>query len=440
MRSSFRPENVFPQLRIDDVNANSVYCLSHPGACLCVCCDRAGDHMTTCGAAPAKSLLIVTTTSRTVRAFLLPYVDRLRDSGWHVSAATSGTQLLEAAVPGFDELVELSLDRNLRHPLRILKSIFTLYTLMQSKRFSIVHVHTPIAGVVTRLAKPIRGGPRIIYTAHGFRFTESDWRFAAIAFRIIEMLAGLRTDALVVINRMDERQAHRLRIVSPEKLVYMPGIGIDAHAYRHGDVSALALRTELGVSPTAKIVLCVAELSERKRPLDVLEGWRRAAVDDSILVFVGEGPLSSEVAREARKWSLRSRVVLLGRRSDVPELLAQANVLVLMSSQEGLPRCVMEAMAAGVPIIGTNIRGTSDLLSNGAGVLIEVGDVGQLEVAVRKVLTDPDRFSEMTHTAAERVNAFDFETVWILHQKLYINQLQLLSVARCTNASGYVVG
>src|SRR5699024_415065 len=108
---------------------------------------------------------------------------------------------------------------------------------------------------------------------HGFHFMEGDNSLQAWVYRLAERVAGLRTDALVVINAMDKRQAMRHRIVPKDRLVLMPGSGIDVNRYENPEQTSDNLLNELDIPASVKIVICIGELNANKQPLKVLEAW-----------------------------------------------------------------------------------------------------------------------------------------------------------------------
>jgi glycosyltransferase involved in cell wall biosynthesis len=147
------------------------------------------------------------------------------------------------------------------------------------------------------------------------------------------------------------------------------------------------------------VVLCVANLKPGKGHADLLEAGRllRKRRMPCTFVFAGSGPEHAALARRAAE--LRVDVRLLGARQDVDRLLARADVVVLPSLSEGMSNAVMEAMAAGRPVVATAVGGTPELLGDGRGVLVQPGDAGELANAIAAVLTDRERAEEMVSAA-----------------------------------------
>ena len=377
------------------------------------------------------SLLIATTVPASF-PFFLPFADHFRAAGWRVDALTGTLDGFDWR-DRFDAVHAVDWSRAPHALGRVARAAARVRDVVQRGGYDIVHVHTPVAAFVTRWAlRELRAhGPQVVYTAHGFHFHRGGTVPRNAAFLALEKLAGRWTDWLVVINREDEAAARRFRIVPPERIRSTPGIGVDLRRYGPGavgDEEVRRLRAELGVGD-APLILMVGELVPGKRPVDLVQALAALAATPTRarahLLFAGRGPLGAAVMREAHLRGLSRRVHLLGMRSDVPRLLRAAQVLALPSDREGLPRCVLEAMAMGLPVVGTRVRGTTELLEGGCGRLVSVGDVAGLAAAIREVLESPAAAAELAARARGRVAAYDLRTVIRLHEDLYAEALAL---------------
>jgi glycosyltransferase involved in cell wall biosynthesis len=163
------------------------------------------------------------------------------------------------------------------------------------------------------------------------------------------------------------------------------------------------LRAELAGGDGARpIVLAVARLDPQKG----IEYLVRAAaeVPSAVFVIAGDGPDREELEALARSLRVDGRMRFLGHRRDVPELLAACDLFVLPSLYEGLPLSVLEAMAAGIPVIATAIGGTNEVVRDGeTGTLVAAGDAGALALAIRGALADPARVHQLAVNAREYV-------------------------------------
>jgi len=308
--------------------------------------------------------------------------------------------------------------------------------------YDLVHVHTPVASFVTRMALrnlPRRERPRLFYTAHGFHFYQGGPRLRGMLFRTLEQWAGRWTDYLVVINREDEQAALRHGIVPPERVRYMPGIGVDTKQYSSRAVAPADLarvRRELGLGTADRLFLTVAELIKRKRPCDLLHALARLRRPDAYLAFAGPGPLLDEMKRLANQLGIAERVRFLGFRQDIPALIQSSVATLLSSEQEGLPRGVMESMCQGVPVIGSRIRGVTDLIGDGRGLLVPVGDAQGFADAMAWVLDHPEQARTLGERGREAVKAYDLRYLLELHEQLYDEALGEIVHSDCTAGMG----
>jgi glycosyltransferase involved in cell wall biosynthesis len=143
-----------------------------------------------------------------------------------------------------------------------------------------------------------------------------------------------------------------------------------------------------GLDPSRALILAVGRLAHVKN--HALAVRALAEVPDASLVLVGAGPLAAELRREAAQAGVADRVVLAGLRQDARALIGAADAVVHPSRSEGLPLVALETLAAGTPLVATDVRGLRELVGDGAALLVPPGDAGALAQALRRVLTDED--------------------------------------------------
>ena len=223
----------------------------------------------------------------------------------------------------------------------------------------------------------------------------------------------LRTEHLpYVLTDPGQRREHAQAVASVDRLICVSEAARDSYVaaglapeklvtIRNGiepvlpsDDARPRLRRALGISPTAPIILTVARMTPQKGHLNLIEAAPTvlARRPDAVFVLVGTGPLEGELRRHVREHGLDAAVLLLGARRDVPELLAAADLFVLPSHFEGLSLVVLEAMAAGLPVVGTRIGGTEEtVVHGGTGLLVRPGDPLALAVSILELLADRAR-------------------------------------------------
>jgi glycosyltransferase involved in cell wall biosynthesis len=374
--------------------------------------------------------LFATTVAISLEGVLADFARHFRAKGWRVDAMASGVSSSDRCRDAFDAVWEVNWSRNPLTPNNLLRAPAEVRTAVETVDFDLVHVHTPVASFVLRFAlrNLQKTRPRtVVYTAHGFHFHPQGTRLSNLVFSELERLAGRWTDYLVVINRTDEEAAKKLGIVRPDRLRYLPGIGVDTDRFDRHSVSeeqVAALRTELLIEPRNPVFTIAAEFITRKRHGDALKALARLSRPDVRLLLVGTGPNVGAMKRLASELGVERQVRFLGFRRDVPVLMLASNAVVLCSQQEGLPLCVMEAMSLGVPVIGTRIRGTADLLEPDAGLLVGVRDVDGLVSAMSKVIDEPHEVALMAQKGLQRIRAYGRETILKLHENLYEEALR----------------
>ncbi len=373
-----------------------------------------------------KRLLQITTIASTQRAFLLPFARHFREIGWQVDAVAKGISASPECLQAFDRVWEIGWSRNPLDPRNFFAFPQLIREIVTDGEYDIVHVHTPVAAFVSRYAlKNLRkqGKCKVIYTAHGFHFHPSGGRLKNAIFLALEKLAGVWTDALVVINRPDELAAKKHKLLPPERIRYMPGIGVDVDYYNSRLVTEIEveqLRQELGISNENPLFVCVAEFTPRKRHIDLLQAFAKLGRAHVHLALAGTGPLFREMQQLVSDLGISNQVHFLGGRRDIPALMKVAVANILVSAQEGLPRSVMEALCIETPVIGTKIRGTQELLESGCGLLVEVGDIKELAHVMAWILDHPEDAQAMGKCGRGLMEySYSLSHIIKLHEQLY---------------------
>ncbi len=353
------------------------------------------------------------TVDFTLYHFLLPLMKGMREAGHDVvGVCTDGALLEPVREAGFR--VETSPLARSVNPLRAINSVLGLYKLLRRERFDLVHVHTPAAAFVGRLAARLAGVPCIVYTAHGFYFHDRmAWpkRWLVIA---LEWLAGRFTHTLFTQSEEDAATALRLGLCRTGDVLAI-GNGSDPARFRPGtgEEARQQLRASLGVDDAQAVIIMIGRLVAEKGYPELVEAMRSL---DAQLWIVGER-LPSDHAR-AIDDTLRAieedpelgrKIKLLGYRTDVPELLRAGDIFVLPSHREGVPRSIIEAMLTGLPVVATNIRGSRELVVDGeTGILVPVGAARDLSTALQRLIADGEARSRMGAAGLARAhNRYD---------------------------------
>jgi len=311
------------------------------------------------------------------------------------AAETAGVQIL--LVP--------SLGREI-NPVRDLLAVKSLSKLIQKHRFDIVHTHNSKAGIVGRLAARMAKAPLIIHTVHGFAFHDAESLTRRILFRTLERTAAHWCDGMIFISKPLEDWAQREGIGRriPHQVIYS---GIDVTAFQIADMAKV--RRELGISHDSLVVGIISKLWEGKGHRVLFHAWKKIQErwdkgSQPILLVVGEGPLAGSLRDLAVKLNIAATVVFTGFRADVPDVTAAVDIAVLPSAFEGMGRVLLEAMAAGKPVVASNVGGIPDLVEHGrTGLLVPPNKVPQLADALELLLVDEQQRQTMAKCAATSI-------------------------------------
>lgn len=370
-------------------------------------------------------LLIASTVSSTIRAFLFPYADHFRSLGWKVDALAAGIADCTDSPLHFDQLHDVNWSRRAFDHHNLTSALSRVRQVIADGDYDIIHVHTPIAAFVSRLALaglPSRKRPALVYTVHGFHFQSGNNVFSNVAFAALEKLAGRWTDHLITMNREDDAAARRLRIVPAERMHCIPGVGIDIGFFRPAAVPSSEVdrvRRGFGIGPDDPVFAMVAEFIPRKCHRDAVAALARLSHPNAHMIFVGEGRELDPVRTFAAEAGVLNRIHFAGNQNDVRPFILAALATILPSTQEGLPRSIMESFACGVPVIASDIRGNRDLLAEGGGLLFPAGDIESLASRMNSLAADPAGAAQMGAIARTAVARYDIANVIRLHEELY---------------------
>ncbi len=369
----------------------------------------------------SRSALFVTTVPITLEAFLLPFARHFRQQGWRVDALANGAATSPALEGEFDRRFDAAWSRNPLSPSNLLGTAARVRGIVRDGGYDIVHVHTPIAAFVTRFAlRGLRGAdrPAVIYTAHGFHFHHGQSPLPHALYRTLERLAARWTDYLVTINAEDLAAARELGGIDRERVRFIPGIGVDLS--RYGDTSgAASVRSGLGIAADAFVLTTVAEFAPVKRHRLLLDAFALVRTPGAVLLLVGDGPLEARVREHAASLGIADRVRFAGYRRDIPAVLAASDAVALVSAREGLPRSVLEAMAAGKPVIGTRTRGITDAVGDSAGWIVSA-DAAAIADAIDAAAADPAGTRRRGAAARERAaREFSLDAIIADYEELY---------------------
>ncbi len=326
------------------------------------------------------------------------------------------------SVPHLDLRIISHLRREIQ-PLHDLLALIELVRSFRALRPAIVHTHSSKAGILGRWAAWLAGVPVVIHTIHGYGITPSQAPLVRWLLVLVERLTGWVTTHWVSVSHADAIQGHRWKLFTPDRVsLIRPGIDLALFTKRLTAVARQSLRRALGVGPDDLLVGTVACLKPQKAPGDFVAVARRVCMQhpSAKWVLVGDGELRPQVEQAIRDAGLTDRVMLLGWRRDIPELMQAFDVFLLTSHWEGLPRVLLEARVAGLPVVTTRVGGASEAITDGMhGWLVEAGDIVGMAERVAEVLSDSSFRARVRSSPSGLPEEFDIRVMVQQYEQLY---------------------
>ena len=369
-----------------------------------------------------KKALMVAHVAYAIELFNIPNIKLLIDMGYEVQVACN----FEDRSSLSDEKVAILKDKLTamgvkyhhipfeRQPLKLanIKAYTQLKALIDNEKFDLIHCHTPVGGIITRLAAASsrkKNGTKVIYTAHGFHFFKGAPLINWLIYFTAEKFCSYFTDTIITINKEDFTNAENK--LSAKKVCYVPGVGVDTDYFAGTRGKRDELLSEISADEDSIILLSIGELSDRKNHSVSIKALSQIKNENLHLVIAGTGEKREEFLSLAKELGVDGRVHLLGFRTDVAELLKSADIFLFPSIQEGLPVALMEAMSCGLPVICSEIRGNTDLIDDTCGVLCPATDADSFATAIKKLISDEALRSSMAEKAFKESKKYDIKII-----------------------------
>lgn len=325
-----------------------------------------------------KRVLVTATVPSMIGQFNMNNIQILQELGYEVDVASDFEDTMTWSKEKVEHLnnslksinvnvYQVDFTRNMFKLGKHIKSYKQMKNLMDERQYDLIHTHTPISSLITRIAfkhSEIFNKCRMIYTAHGFHFFKGNNPLKNFLFRNIERYGAKYTDTLITINKEDYEAAKKFKLRKNGSVEYVPGVGIDIDKINSIQGNKEELCKELNIPSDSTLLLSVGELNDNKNHKVIIQSLSELP-NNVHYIICGTGPLKEQHEELAKELHVENRLHFLGYRSDVIKIMKSCDIFVFPSKREGLGLAAIEAMACGLPLITSNRHGILDYSENG---------------------------------------------------------------------------
>ncbi|MCM1342627.1 MAG: glycosyltransferase family 4 protein [Lachnospiraceae bacterium] len=362
-----------------------------------------------------KKILIITAIGGFLPQFEMNDVKILMEQGYEVHYASNfANPIYELDMGSLEQMgIRLHPIDIQKSPLRFLRNMRALreiISILRKEKIGVVHCHNPMGGALGRLAAMACGpsGPYVLYTAHGFHFYDGAPLLNWLLFFPAEYLLARHTDTIITINGEDDARARRCLAGKRKEVYRIPGVGVETSRFAPDPDMRKEVRKTLGIRDGIFYILSVGELNRNKNHEVIIRAIASLHDPDICYGICGKGYRQGYLEELARKEGIEDQVKLFGFRNDIPRMLQGADCFVFPSRREGLGIAALEAMAAGLPMITSDCRGTREYMEdNVTGYMCRSGQVSEYARLIKKMKDNPEKRAEMScvcHRVAENFN------------------------------------
>ncbi|MGM7721157.1 glycosyltransferase family 4 protein [Metabacillus sp. Hm71] len=358
-----------------------------------------------------NKVLFCATVDYHFKAFHLPILKWFKEKGWEVHIAANG----EIELPYVDRKYNIPIQRSPFHKMNI-AAFQQLKSIIHENDFKIIHCHTPMGGVLSRLAAKHarKSGTKVLYTAHGFHFCKGAPMINWLLYYPIEKALAKYTDCLITINEEDYKLAISHRFKSGE-VEHVHGVGVDTERFKPiSHTEKNEQRKKLGYKREDFLLFYAAEFNKNKNQQLLIKAMSelKETLPKAKLLLAGEGVFQDSCRKLASELGVDHMVEFLGYRNDIVNLLPICDVAVASSLREGLPVNIMEAMACGLPVVATENRGHCQLVKDQEnGFIIKHGECKIFSNRLQDLGINKELYEVLGKNSLRMVNKFSLGTV-----------------------------
>ena len=364
-----------------------------------------------------KKVLFVSNVLSHIYAFHMPYIKWFKENGFevHVMANSNGLK-----ADGFDKYYDVKIERS-PFSLKNFVAYRVATKIIDSEKYDIVHCHTPMGGVIGRLAsrKIRKQGAKVLYTAHGFHFYKGAPKINWLLYYTMEKILAPYADCIITINEEDFNNAKEKFESSKTKIKKISGIGVDINRFYPAEDKD-ALKKANGYD--GKFLLTyAAEFIPRKNHRFFVEATKELVkkCPNVKILFAGKGVLAEKIKKYAQQLGVAEYIEFLGFCTHMPDVLRMSDILISASIEEGFGINIVEGMACGLPAVVSIVRGHKEMVANGLnGYLIDIKNIYEFCERIKCLYYDKKQYQEMSKQATITAEKFSIENS--------LNQMELI--------------
>jgi len=302
---------------------------------------------------------------------------------------------------------------NIPNPFTIFKAMKEIKRVIKDFEPDLIACHSTAAGFFGRLI--IRNKIPTVFTAHGWAFTKGTPFLRKIIAIIIEKIGAKFCSKIICVSNFDKNLVLKYKIAPIEKIeVVHNGVNFQDYQFQKNDKQSIVF---------------IGRLAKPKNPLLLLKAFNNLSPElknKTNISIIGKGPKLRRLKKFIKIKGL-NQVSLLGSipRKEVFEILKRSDIFALISSWEGFPYTIIEAMSCGLPVIASDVGGIREAIDNKSGILVKRGDQKQIELALEKLLKNPSLVKEMGENAREKSrNEFSLDKMLKKTEQVYMHLLR----------------
>ncbi len=359
-----------------------------------------------------KKILFVAHMDSHIANFHLPYLKWFQEQGYEVHVASNSLEQSKD-IQFCDKKFQVDFERS-PFTLKNIKVYYQLKKILKENKYQLIHVHTPMGGIIGRLAAKSTKTKPVLYTAHGFHFYKGSPLKNWLIYYRIEKLFSKITDELIVINKEDYEVASK-KFSKNTSISYVHGVGVDLKEYYSQDEKAIQEnRKKLNLTTNDFVMTYIGELNDGKNQMFLIKMMKYLVLinNNLKLLLVGYGVNTDKYKKVIEEYNLNQNVLLLGFRKDVNDLINLSDLIVSSSTREGLPRNLLEALAVGKPMLVSDVRGNHDLVKNDYnGYVFKLNDEKDFTEKLMYLINNKDLLTKFGENSYKMVQEYSLNKV-----------------------------